>query len=249
MGERRASHGKQCPSYSLCWAPCARRSEPALRRSRTWRSGNNLPCSAATRSDRRSGASSSLLGVALHPVGWVARGAPRRAPRDCHSLAPAGLPCFLDLEVPARANGSTAGRLGACGSRAHHGAGESALGRATHPRRVAQTRARRLAAHCCPAHAASPETTFSDLANVPSEPPRRPRLRRLLRRTDRDLPGALRVRGPAASSPSVIHFNVTDSPTAAWTAQQIVEVFPDDSAPRYLLRDRDSISAASFGDG
>jgi putative transposase len=38
----------------------------------------------------------------------------------------------------------------------------------------------------------------------------------------------------------VIHCNVTDS-TAAWTAQQIVEAFPDDSAPRYLLRDRDSI--------
>jgi len=39
----------------------------------------------------------------------------------------------------------------------------------------------------------------------------------------------------------VVHFNVTDSPTAAWTAQQIVEAFPDDSAPRYLLRDRDGI--------
>ncbi len=35
----------------------------------------------------------------------------------------------------------------------------------------------------------------------------------------------------------VVHFNVTDSPTAAWTAQQIVEAFPDDSAPRYLLRE------------
>ncbi len=39
----------------------------------------------------------------------------------------------------------------------------------------------------------------------------------------------------------VVHFNVTDSPTAAWTAQQIVEAFPDDSAPHYLLRDRDGI--------
>ena len=42
----------------------------------------------------------------------------------------------------------------------------------------------------------------------------------------------------------VVHFNVTDSPTAAWTAQQIVEAFPEDSAPRYLLRDRD----ATYGD-
>ena len=44
----------------------------------------------------------------------------------------------------------------------------------------------------------------------------------------------------------VVHFNVTDSPTAAWTAQQIVEAFPGDSAPRYLLRDRDSIYGTEF---
>ena len=44
----------------------------------------------------------------------------------------------------------------------------------------------------------------------------------------------------------VVHFNVTDSPTAAWTAQQIVEAFPDDSAPRYLLRDRDCIYGCEF---
>src|SRR5260370_3251627 len=44
----------------------------------------------------------------------------------------------------------------------------------------------------------------------------------------------------------VVHFNVTDSPTAAWTAQQLVDAFPDDSAPRYLLRDRDSIYGGKF---
>jgi putative transposase len=44
----------------------------------------------------------------------------------------------------------------------------------------------------------------------------------------------------------VVHFNVTDSPTAAWTAQQIVEAFPDEKAPRYLLRDRDSIYGGQF---
>ncbi|MCP4192235.1 MAG: integrase, partial [Planctomycetaceae bacterium] len=40
----------------------------------------------------------------------------------------------------------------------------------------------------------------------------------------------------------IVHFNVTANPTAQWTAQQIVEAFPFDTAPRYLLRDRDSIS-------
>jgi transposase InsO family protein len=39
----------------------------------------------------------------------------------------------------------------------------------------------------------------------------------------------------------VVHFDVTEHPTAQWTAQQLVEAFPFDSAPRYLLRDRDAI--------
>lgn len=29
----------------------------------------------------------------------------------------------------------------------------------------------------------------------------------------------------------VLHLNVTKHPTAAWTAQQLVDIFPDDSAP------------------
>ena len=39
----------------------------------------------------------------------------------------------------------------------------------------------------------------------------------------------------------VVHFNVTEHSTAQWTAQQLVEAFPFDCAPRYLLRDRDAI--------
>ncbi len=44
----------------------------------------------------------------------------------------------------------------------------------------------------------------------------------------------------------VIHFNVTEHPTSQWTGQQIVEAFPWRKAPRYLLRDRDSIYGARF---
>ena len=83
---------------------------------------------------------SSPLGMALQPLGWVARGASSRSSRNRDSLAPAGLSGVLDLEVPSRASGSTTGRLGDCATRAHHGARESALGRATHPRRIAQAR-------------------------------------------------------------------------------------------------------------
>jgi transposase InsO family protein len=44
----------------------------------------------------------------------------------------------------------------------------------------------------------------------------------------------------------VVHCNVTEHPTAQWTAQQVVEAFPWDEAPRYLLRDRDSMYSAAF---
>jgi transposase InsO family protein len=44
----------------------------------------------------------------------------------------------------------------------------------------------------------------------------------------------------------VVHFNVTEHPTAAWTAQQIVAAFPDDSAPAYLIRDRDTVYGDAF---
>ena len=44
----------------------------------------------------------------------------------------------------------------------------------------------------------------------------------------------------------VVHFNVTEHPTAQWTGQQIIEVFPWDTAPKYLLRDRDAIYGSQF---
>jgi len=44
----------------------------------------------------------------------------------------------------------------------------------------------------------------------------------------------------------IVHFNVTDSPSAFWTGQQIVEAFPWDTAPKYLLRDRDGTYGEHF---
>jgi putative transposase len=44
----------------------------------------------------------------------------------------------------------------------------------------------------------------------------------------------------------VVHFHVTEHPTALWTAQQIVNAFPDHSAPSYLLRDRDQVYGQQF---
>jgi len=44
----------------------------------------------------------------------------------------------------------------------------------------------------------------------------------------------------------VFYFNVTEHPTAQWVAQQIIEAFPWETAPRYLLRDRDAIYGERF---
>ena len=46
----------------------------------------------------------------------------------------------------------------------------------------------------------------------------------------------------------IVHFAVTAHPTTEWTAQQMREAFPWDTAPNYLLRDRDRIFGREFVD-
>jgi hypothetical protein len=58
----------------------------------------------------------------------------------------------------------------------------------------------------------------------------------------RPIPG----RPPVNAEIKALDFNVTEHPTAHWTAQQIVDAFPDDSAPSYLLRDRDQVYGEQF---
>src|SRR5882724_5533865 len=202
MGLRHASHGRNVPRTRSVGRPARGAQNPHRPRAREPGAPTaTRPAQPPIEATPIRAPRSRLLVVALQPAVWMAPGALPRTPRDRNSLAPAGVPRLLDLEVPPRATRSTAGWLGDCGSRARHGARESPLGRATHPRRIAQARTRRLAAKRRPDHAASPETAIADLAHVPPKPPRRPRLHRLLRRADRYLSRALRVRGPAASSP------------------------------------------------
>jgi len=44
----------------------------------------------------------------------------------------------------------------------------------------------------------------------------------------------------------VVHFEVTQNPTQDWLSRQMTEAFPWDTAPRYLLRDRDKSYGLSF---
>jgi putative transposase len=44
----------------------------------------------------------------------------------------------------------------------------------------------------------------------------------------------------------IVHFNITEHPTAEWTAQQVIEAFPDDTKPPGALRDRDAVYGNIF---
>jgi putative transposase len=42
----------------------------------------------------------------------------------------------------------------------------------------------------------------------------------------------------------ILHFNVTESPTASWVAQQLRDAFPNQPTHRFLILDNDSIFSA-----
>jgi len=44
----------------------------------------------------------------------------------------------------------------------------------------------------------------------------------------------------------LMHFNVTEHPTAEWTARQLLEACAPEESPRYLIRDRDSVYGERF---
>src|SRR2546427_741560 len=44
----------------------------------------------------------------------------------------------------------------------------------------------------------------------------------------------------------LVHFNVTEHPTAEWTARQLIEACGQEESPRYLIRDRDQVYGERF---
>ena len=46
----------------------------------------------------------------------------------------------------------------------------------------------------------------------------------------------------------IVHLNVTSHPTGEWTARQIIQAFPFDTAPRFLIRNRYRICSGQVED-
>jgi hypothetical protein len=51
---------------------------------------------------------------------------------------------------------------------------------------------------------------------------------------------------PTHSRRRLVHFNVTEHPTAEWTARQLLQACGQEGAPRYLIRDRDRVYGGRF---
>src|SRR5215471_13721892 len=115
------------------------------------------------------------------------------------------------------------------------------MARPENSRRVEDARHPDLGTDRLPAAPEVAATTQSDLEDLPAQSPGSDGLHRLLHRAYDHDEGVVRVPGVGTSRREVLHFNVTEHPSTAWTSQQIVEAFANQDAPQYLLRDRDSI--------
>ena len=121
------------------------------------------------------------------------------------------------------------------------------MGSAANPSRAGAARSRGLAGDRRQVHEATPKTAFPDLEDVLEEPHGRDRGHRhffvVPTVTFRLLYGFVVLRHEHRE---IVHFAVTANPSAEWTARQLTEALPWDQAPKYLLRDRDSLYGTEF---
>ena len=120
------------------------------------------------------------------------------------------------------------------------------MGPAAHPGGTRPARRRGRRAHRRQVHAPDVASAVAHVARLPHRACPRHRRHRLLRGptlTFRLLFVFVVLRHDRRE---LLHLNVTDHPTADWTARQILQTFPEETAPRYMLRDRDTIYGESF---
>src|SRR5262245_11582907 len=189
---------------------------------------------------------STLLGLALTPLDRLAVDLGLRPARDSPRTASKGLSALLALEVPTPIQGTSSNRPGTSQPHAPHGQREPHLGR----RRIqAELRflgyevaeltiaryMRRRSPRLSPSWRAFLATHRHEIAAVDFFVV--PTL------TFRLLFGFVVLRHRLRE---LLHVNVTDHPTAAWAAQQLVETSPEETTPKHLLRDRDAIYGDVF---
>ena len=189
---------------------------------------------------------SRLLDLVVTELGELAIQSRHRAARDRSGVAPPRLPALLAEEVQRQADRPAEARPRASPSDpAADGTRESDLGPSAHSGRIRLAGLRGRRAGRCQVHAPDRAPTLADVGHLSGHNPRdlvaidcflvstltfRPLFVFVVLRHDRR---------------EILHLNATDHPTAVWTLRQLTQAFPEDMAPKYLLRDRDGTMARS----
>lgn len=163
-------------------------------------------------------------------------------PATVLALASPRLSPVLDVEEPT--SHGAAGRATRCprvDSRDVHG--EPTLGRTTDPRRAPEIGNLSESVDRCQIHATLATASVADMADLPHQSCHPDHGRRSVRRADDPFRLLFVLVIFAHDRRRIVHVAVTEHPTAAWTAQQLRNVFSENETPRYLLHDRDSVFA------
>jgi Integrase core domain len=187
-----------------------------------------------------------VLGPAVPPVGRLDGCHLRRPTRHRDPVAAYRLPALLGLEEPPERAGPSGCRAGGPSAHPTDVQGQPPLGRAADSRGTPETGGRDLASDGIQVSCAPSEAAIADLEDLLDN-----HLGSLVAVDFFVVPTAMfKVLFVfvilAHGRRRVVHINVTDTPTAQWTAKQLVEAFPWDTAPRYLLRDRDGVYGVEF---
>jgi transposase InsO family protein len=168
---------------------------------------------------------------------------------NCDCLASQGLSTLLDLEG-ATWQARPADRA-ASGARADpdHEQRKPDMGRSAYSRRAFEARNRHRRDQREQIHGSAEKTALPDLEDLPCEPCEEHGFGRLLHGADDPVSDPICVSLVLAHDRRrILHFAVTAHPTAEWSIQQLRKAFPWDTAPQYLLRDRDRIFGKEFVD-
>ena len=199
------------------------------------------------------------MGVAIAVLGQVAGFADHREASHGHRVASGRISQILDLAQPAQRWPSQDRSRGSRTDQAH--GHRQHVGRPSHPRRVAEAGHPRLPGHGVEVHASTEEATIADMADVARHIPH---VACLAGSTEHGAHVKNLVSVDFFTVPTVflhvlfvfvvlahdrrriLSINVTSSPSASWAANQVVQAFPWETVPRYLLRDRDGIYRGCF---
>jgi hypothetical protein len=120
------------------------------------------------------------------------------------------------------------------------------VGRPAHPWRSVEARIRDRRVDGFQVHDPTSWAAIADLADIPAQPGGRYRGNRSVPVPTLTFECLFAFLVVGHGRRQLLWFALTRNPTAEWLAQQIVEAFPWDTAPSYLLRDNDRAYGQAF---